>query len=115
LKALAATILLCYPAFSCESFSRIGWASFYGEESGNITANGEVWKPEGFTAAMWDVKFNTILRVTNLSNHKSVIVRLNDRGPNKRLHRLIDVSTGAARVLLMINKGLTKVRVDTIG
>jgi rare lipoprotein A len=91
-----------------------GKASWYGHESGNRTANGEKWNPHGMTAATWFYPFNTKLRVTCLRNGKCVTVRVNDRGPARRLGRIIDLSEGAARQLGMLDHGVSLVKIDVI-
>ena len=91
---------------------KTGIASWYGDESGNHTANGERFNPRALTAACWHLPFNTLVRVTNLRTKKSVVVRVNDRGPAKRLHRLIDLSAAAARRIGI--KGIDKVRLEII-
>ncbi len=91
-------------------------ASFYGSESGELTANGEHYNPEGFTAAHRSFPFNTFVVAENLDNGRYATVRINDRGPNKRLHRRgIDVSHGAALELDMVKKGLAVLRLHVIG
>src|SRR3989304_3444030 len=76
--------------------SKGGLASWYGEEwQGNLTASGETFDLNGLTAAHWEYPFGTRLRVTNLRNKKSVVVRVNDRGPGIG-GRVIDVSMAAA-------------------
>lgn len=94
-----------------------GIASTYGHEIFRInpkglTANGERFKPMGLTAAIWDVPFNTRLRVTHLATGRSIVVRVNDRGPHRRLGRLIDLSTGSCRALRAC--GLARVRVEVV-
>lgn len=92
-----------------------GWASWYGYDgSGNRTATGERYRPEGLTAAHRSLPFGTRVRVTNTRNGRSVVVRINDRGPFIR-GRIIDVSAGAARRLRMISSGVAPVRVEVIG
>ena len=83
-----------------------GNAAYY---HGKRTASGEA--VSGFTAAHRTLPFGTQVRVTNLRNGRSVIVRINDRGPFGR-GRIIDVSRAAARELDMIGSGIAKVRVD---
>ncbi|WP_235595966.1 septal ring lytic transglycosylase RlpA family protein [Mastigocoleus testarum] len=91
-----------------------GWASWYGYDgSGNRTATGERYNPEGLTAAHRSLPFGTRVRVTNTRNGRSVVVRINDRGPFIR-GRIIDVSAGAARRLRMISSGVAPVRVEVI-
>ena len=91
-----------------------GWASWYGYDgSGNRTATGERYNPEGLTAAHRSLPFGTRVRVTNTRNGRSVVVRINDRGPFIR-GRIIDVSAGAARRLRMISSGVAPVRVEVV-
>ena len=66
------------------------------------------------TCAMWDVPFGTQLRVTNLESGRSVVVRVNDRGPNKRLGRLIDLTQSAFAKIADPARGLTRVRVEVL-
>lgn len=86
-----------------------GEASWYGEECAeNPTANGEKFDPEGLTAASWTWPFGTILRVTSRETRKSINVRINDRGPARRIWRrgvIIDLSRRAAEELGMIRAG----------
>lgn len=92
-----------------------GIASFYGYDgSGNRTATGERFNPEGMTAAHRTLPFGTRVRVTNTRNGRSVVVRINDRGPFIR-GRVIDLSYGAARVLGMLGRGLAPVKVEVLG
>ncbi|MBD2776870.1 septal ring lytic transglycosylase RlpA family protein [Iningainema tapete] len=92
-----------------------GKASWYGYDgSGNRTATGERYKPEGMTAAHRSLPFGTRVRVTNTRNGRSVIVRINDRGPFIR-GRIIDLSAGAARVLGMMGRGIAPVRIEVLG
>jgi len=91
-----------------------GMASFYAHDfHGKKTANGEIFNMRAKTAAHRSFPFNTKVRVTNLSNNKSVIVRVNDRGPFK-LERIMDLSMGAAEELDMIKSGTAKVRLEVI-
>ena len=88
-----------------------GVCSYYtNHSSGRWTANGERFNDKELTAAHWDIPFNTKVRVTNLANGKSVVVRVTDRGPAHYLHRCIDLSWGAAKVI--DNRGLCQVRVS---
>jgi rare lipoprotein A len=83
-----------------------GWASFY--KSGHLTANGEHYNPMGLTCAHRRLAFGTKLKVTNLGTGKSVIVRVNDRGPFIR-GRILDLSLGAARVIGLNRSGVAKI------
>lgn len=89
----------------------VGEASWY--DQGVITANGERFDPEALTAAHRSLPFGTLVRVTNLRNGRSVIVRINDNGPFVR-GRIIDLSRGAARVIGMLSAGVEEVRVERI-
>ncbi|MGC9995110.1 MAG: septal ring lytic transglycosylase RlpA family protein [Terriglobia bacterium] len=91
-----------------------GEASWYGEEfEGNTTASGEVYDSHGLTAAHPTLPFGTTVRVTNLSNSRHVLLRINDRGPYIG-RRLIDVSQRAAKRLGFIDSGTTPVRVEVV-
>jgi rare lipoprotein A len=86
--------------------STTGLASYY--KSGKQTANGERFNPNGLTAAHRTLPFGTKLRVTNLRTGKSVVVRINDRGPFIK-GRVIDLSLGAAKLVEMTTSGVAKV------
>ena len=91
-----------------------GISSYYGSDfHGKLTANGEVYDMYGLTAAHKTLPLNTIVRVTNLSNSKSLILRINDRGPYVK-GRILDCSYGAAKKLGFIAQGITKVRIELI-
>ncbi len=92
-----------------------GLASFYGYDgSSNKTASGERFHPEKMTAAHRSLPFGTKVRVTNPRNGRSVVVRINDRGPFIR-GRVIDLSYGAARVLGIISRGVAPVKIKVLG
>lgn len=91
--------------------AQVGMASYY--KSGRKTANGEKFNPNGYTAAHRSLKFGTKVRVTNLRNGRSVIVRINDRGPFIR-GRIIDLAFGAAKAVGLHNSGVAKVRVAVL-
>lgn len=100
-----------YPMSSAAGYREVGVASWYGPESGNRTAMGMRFAPHGLTAAHKTLPLPTKVRVTNLSNGRSVEVMVNDRGPFKK-GRIIDLSHGAAREIGM--NGVTRVRVEHI-
>jgi rare lipoprotein A len=102
IAAILAVFMLALPAQALTT----GWASFY--KSGRLTANGEHFKPMGLTAAHRKLPFGTMLKVTNLRNGKSVIVRVNDRGPFIR-GRILDLSLGAAKVIGLNRSGVAKI------
>ena len=92
----------------------VGVASYYGKEyQGKKTANGEVFDMNKLTAAHRTLPFGVNVRVTNLSNNRYVVVRINDRGPFVG-NRIIDLSLAAAQQLGMVEAGLVRVRLDTI-
>ena len=92
-----------------------GMASWYGYDgSGNETAAGERYNPEGMTAAHRSLPLGTKVRVTNTHNGRSVVVRINDRGPYVR-GRIIDLSAAAARLLGMMSSGVAQVRIEVLG
>lgn len=87
-----------------------GEASWYGPNfHGNLTANGERYDMYGLTAAHRTLPFNTVLRVENMDNGKSVVVRINDRGPFAK-NRIIDLSKKAAEEIDMIGNGTARVQ-----
>lgn len=92
-----------------------GMASWYGDDfHGRLTANGEVFDMASLTAAHPTLPMPSYARVTNLSNGKSLIVRVNDRGPYHG-NRLIDVSNKAAELLDFKGNGVARVRVEYVG
>jgi rare lipoprotein A len=98
------------------SFENIGImkASWYGPRfHGKQTANGESYNQMALTAAHKTLPFGTLLRVTNLKNGESVIVRINDRGPYIE-GRDLDLSKGTAQSLRMIKRGVVKVKVERL-
>ena len=100
--ALAALMLVLAPA----SAATTGMASYY--KSGKRTANGERFNPHGLTAAHRKLPFGTKVKVTNLRTGKSVVVRINDRGPFIK-GRVIDLSLGAAKVIGLNRSGVAKI------
>jgi rare lipoprotein A len=98
-----------------DGYEERGVASWYGREfHGRRTSNGEVYDMYGLTAAHKTLPLPTNARVTNLATGKSIVVRINDRGPFKK-DRLIDLSYGAARELGFLSAGTTLVEVEAIG
>nr|WP_083794904.1 septal ring lytic transglycosylase RlpA family protein [Bradyrhizobium sp. ORS 278] len=92
-----------------------GMASWYGDDfHGRLTANGEVFDMTSLTAAHPTLPMPSYARVTNLANGKSLIVRINDRGPY-HANRLIDVSNKAADLLEFKGSGVARVRVEYVG
>ena len=92
----------------------IGTASYYADQFNNkITYSGEVYDMFGLSAAHPTYQMGTIIRVTNLSNDKTVIIRVNDRMPY-RPDRIIDLSLGCAQELDMVQVGITMVKVEVL-
>lgn len=100
--------------FGQNPYTQTGVASYYGKEfHGRKTACGEKYCMDSMTAAHKTLPFNTWVKVTNLSNNKSVIVRINDRGPYSH-KRIIDLSYGAAKDIGMIQSGVARVKIEVI-
>lgn len=94
--------------------SELGFASWYGEECvGNLTASGEVYDMNGLTAAHRNLPLGTRIKVTNLRNKRSLIVRINDRGPFID-NRFLDLSMAAARKLGFMGAGLALVQAEVV-
>ncbi len=95
-----------------EDYEEVGVASWYGEDfHGKLTANGEIYNLDSMTAAHQTLPLPSIVRVTNLKNGKSVLVRVNDRGPFAK-SRIIDLSKKAAQMLDYRDKGTAVVKVE---
>lgn len=103
-----------------ETVAQIGQASWYSEQDPGInrhTANNEVFDDSGLTAAMWEVPFNQLVKVTNLENGKSVIVRINDRGPHRRFvaqGRIIDLTKQAFSEIALLERGLIHIKLELL-
>lgn len=97
------------------TFLASGVASYYGRElAGRPTASGERFNPEGLTAAHRTLPLGTRIRVTNPANGRSVVVRVNDRGPF--VHgRILDLSHGAARAIGLVSRGHGRVEIERLG
>lgn len=93
---------------------KAGMASYYNDRyHGHTTTSGDTYDKNGMTAAHNSLPMGTRLRVTNLKNNHSVIVKVNDR-MSKSNHRLIDVSKKAAKELGFVRTGLTKVKIEIL-
>ena len=121
----AAVVLALLPAISCARgprlpegvapFRQVGEASWYGPDfHGRTTANGERYNMLGRTAAHPTLPFNTLVKVTNLDNGRSQVVRINDRGPFMK-GRILDLSYGAARALGANRSGVIRVKLEVVG
>ncbi len=119
MKRIMALLLLggvslpsCAP--SGGKWTQVGYASYYADKfHGRTTACGEIYDRNKYTAAHRSLPCGTIVKVVNLENGKSVVVRINDRGPFVR-GRIIDLSYAAAKKIDMIRKGVVKVRIEVV-
>jgi peptidoglycan lytic transglycosylase len=111
-------LVSCGTTFSKKSKSgqsEHGMAAYYSDKlHGRKTASGDLYDKKAMTAAHPSLPFNTMVRVTNLSNRQSVVVRINDRGPFGNRRRIIDLSREAAKRIDMIRAGVVEVRVEII-
>jgi rare lipoprotein A len=117
LKFLIVFYLLFFALLSqvkAQKMPQNGLASFYADKfHGRKTASGELFNQQAMTAAHRSLEFGTWVKVTNLKNNRSVIVRINDRGPFVK-GRIIDLSKRAAEKLGFIRQGVVKVRVELV-
>ena len=120
LLLIVSVLLICASAV-CAKSAVVGLASWYSKKScrsegtSGLTASGELLNDAALTAAMWVVPFGTRYRVTNLSTGKSVVVRVNDRGPGRRAVkglRIIDLSSAAFGAIADPHSGLVRVRIE---
>jgi rare lipoprotein A len=106
-------VFYIYSLDAQEKYTEKGQASYYGEDfHGKKTASGETYDMKDFTAAHRTLPFGTKVKVTNLKNNKTVIVRINDRGPFKP-GRIIDLSKAAAEKIDLIKYGVVDVIIET--
>lgn len=103
------------PVETPKGFIQKGKASFYSRKfNGRKTTSGERVNPDVFSAAHKTLPFNTLVEVTNLHNNRSVIVRINDRGPHIK-GRIIDLSRAAAKSLGIVSRGIANVKLRVVG
>lgn len=95
-------------------YDRLGYASWYGDESGDMTANGERFRPKGISAAHRTLPLPTYVEVTALDTGRTILLRVNDRGPFAGGGRIIDLSRGAADLLGIRASGIAPVRVRVV-
>lgn len=102
------------PKEALKGYSTTGLASYYGKKyHGRKTASGEIFNMNKMTAAHRSLPFFTKLKVTNLKNNQSVIVKVNDRGPFIE-GRIIDLSYAAAKRIGMLRDGVVKVKIEAV-
>ena len=110
--AVVLILALLVTPLSLMAGAEAGTASYYADSlDGNPTASGEPYDKDDLTAAHRTLPFDTMVKVTNLDNGKTVVVRINDRGPHSK-SRIIDVSVAAAKQLDLIDSGTAEVRVE---
>ncbi|MBW1667462.1 MAG: septal ring lytic transglycosylase RlpA family protein [Deltaproteobacteria bacterium] len=104
-----------YPLPDPYSFVQYGRASWYGRKfHGRLTASGEVYNMHALTAAHKTLPLGTVVRVVNLTNGKSAVVRVNDRGPFVK-NRIIDLSYAAAKKIGLVGPGVAEVKITGLG
>ncbi len=97
-----------------DDYKKVGYASFYHDKfEGRKTSSGEKFRQKKMTCAHRTLPFGTAVKVTNLANEKTVIVKVNDRGPFAK-GRIIDLSKAAARELDFVRAGVTKVKIEVL-
>lgn len=115
IKAVLIILLfLSFPVSALTQHVETGKASYYADKfQGKKTASGQLYHPDSLTAAHKTLTFGTLVKVTNLGNGKSVIVRINDRGPFVK-GRVIDLSRNAMKIIKGIEEGLIHVKVEVL-
>lgn len=102
------------PAAAPAAAGETGKLAWYGKRfAGRRTASGEAFNPEALTTAHKTLPFGTKVKITNLANNRSVVVRVNDRGPTQA-DRVGDVSLAAARSLRMLRSGVIEARIEVV-
>lgn len=105
------------PSLESFRFPRLGIASWYSDKDPGVnllTSSGEPFDDTKLTCATWDYPFDTLLKVTNLLNQKSILCRVNDRGPARRLNRKIDLSREAFDRIADLEQGLIPIAVTPL-
>jgi rare lipoprotein A len=115
-QAIAVLVLTLLSSIGVQSKAKklktqyVGVASWYGKErQGRKMANGQKFDCHKLTAASWYFPLGTTIRAVNVKNGESVVVIITDRGPNLRLHRILDLSEAAANRLGYVGQGLTSI------
>lgn len=103
-----------YTPAAAPAYDTLGYASWYGSESGNQTANGERFRADWITGAHTTLPLPSYVEVTALDTGRRIIVRVNDRGPFAHGNRIIDLSRGAAEELGIKARGIAPVRVRRV-
>jgi rare lipoprotein A len=112
-SALGLTTLLPTHAYAADA--ETGMVAYYGNKfAGRKTANGERFNPQALTMAHKTLPFGSLVKVTNEKNNRSVVVRVNDRGPTTE-GRVGDVSLAAAQKLRMVRSGVVSAKLEVVG
>jgi rare lipoprotein A len=112
---LAAGLCAEPPRLPRKAPHQLGRAVWYGLQfHGQMTASGEIYDMFSLTAAHRELPLGSVVKVTNLTNERAIIVRINDRGPFGNAHRIIDLSYAASRYLGMHRSGHAPVRLERI-
>ncbi len=107
-------LLLAVAGTAQQVFVQYGKASFYADKfNGRKTASGEIFRNDQLTAAHLTLPFGSMVKVTNLENHRSIVVRINDRGPYVE-GRIIDLTKTAARMLGFVDQGTARVKIELV-
>ncbi len=117
MKKIILSFIMALALIGMAQAEEIGVCSWYSQDDPGIniyTANGEVFNDGAMTCAKWDVPFGTWFKITNIANGKFVLARTNDRGPARRLNRVIDLSKGAFAKIADLKLGLITVKVEVI-
>jgi rare lipoprotein A len=108
------TLSACLLLPAQEVFVQYGQASFYADKfNGRKTASGEIFSNDKLTAAHLTLPFGSMVKVTNLENHRSIVVRINDRGPYVN-GRIIDLTRTAAQMLGFVSQGTARVKIELV-
>lgn len=114
LSSLSCSNCCCLGGAQATGYVQYGKSSYYGEKfHGRKTASGEIFNKWAYTCAHKKLPFDTKVKVTNLKNQKTVVVRVNDRGPFVK-GRIIDLSFAAAKKIGMVKDGVAKVKIEII-
>lgn len=115
MKKSLLTLIFLFGIVGFTYADEIGIASFYTlKSSGPITANGERYNEDDMTCASMDYPFNTMLKVSNITNSKFVLVRVNDRGGFKKYGRIIDLSKSAFAKIADLKQGVIEVKIEVV-
>jgi rare lipoprotein A len=114
MKKIIITFIMLF-LFAGLARAEVGLASYYTiKSSGRITASGERFQENAFSCASMDYPFGTWLKITNIANHKFVLVKVNDRGNFKKYGRILDLSKGAFAKIANLKQGVITVKIEVV-